>query len=68
MGVTQRGALSPDDEERLMAAKAADEAAADVRRQYVAIVVEMINKSSYREVARLTGLSTNTLQRWKRES
>ncbi len=32
------------------------------------IAVEMIGKSSYREVARLTGLSTNTLQRWKREA
>lgn len=35
---------------------------------YRHVVVEMIDKSSYREVARLTGLSTNTLQRWKREA
>lgn len=27
----------------------------------------MVGRSSYREVERLTGVSTNTLQRWKKE-
>lgn len=43
------------------------EALAQITR-YRAVVVEMIGKSSFREVANLTGLSTNTLQRWKREA
>lgn len=66
--MTQRRTLSPEDVDRLMAAKRTDEDAQTTRAWYQGIVVEMIDKSSYREVARLTGLSTNTLQRWKREA
>lgn len=68
MTVTQRGMLTPEDRERLLTAKAADEDADEVRRGYMAVAVEMVEKSSFREVAGLTGLSTNTLQRWKREA
>ena len=67
--MTQKAALSAEDEDLLLRAKdAAEEAAAGPIAVYRHVVVEMIDKSSYREVARLTGLSTNTLQRWKREA
>ncbi len=66
--MTQKAALSDGDRWRLeVAMKKAEEAKRDAELAR-AIVVEMIDKSSYREVARLTGLSTNTLQRWKREA
>lgn len=64
MQVTQRQELSAQDQVRLLAVQA-DVAEARERLQEVA--VEMVQKSSYREVSRLTGLSTNTLQRWVRE-
>lgn len=68
MAVTQRGQLSPDDEQRLADAKEQHDAAVESARiTYRGLVVEMIAKSSIREVARATGLSTNTLQRWKNE-
>lgn len=66
--MTQRGQLGPDDVARLMAAKQQDEEAAKRREVYKRVAVAMVEKSSYREVERLTGLSTNTLQRWKREA
>lgn len=66
--VTQRGTLSSETEERLMAAKANYEAADQFRVDYVEIVVAAIHESSLRVVAEKTGLSTNTLQRWKREA
>lgn len=66
MTVTQRGRLSPEDEQRLADAKAKDAAVAVAREEYRRVAVEMMMKSSVREVARLTGLSTNTLQQWKR--
>ena len=66
MTVTQRGRLSSEDEQRLLDAKARDAEIAAVRDEYRRIAVEMMEKSSVREVARLTGLSTNTLQQWKR--
>lgn len=65
MDVTQRGQLPASDVVRLLAIQA-DVTEARERLQEVA--VEMVEKSSYREVARLTGLSTNTLQRWVREA
>lgn len=66
MTVTQRGRLTPEDEQRLAEAKAKDAEAALARDEYRRVAVEMMEKSSVREVARLTGLSTNTLQQWKR--
>jgi DNA invertase Pin-like site-specific DNA recombinase len=68
MGMTQRGQLDPTDEARLTAAKAEYDRAIQAIEDYRAVVVEMIEKASYREVARLTGLSTNTLTRWKRDA
>lgn len=65
MDVTQRGQLTDADKIRLLAVQA-DVTEARERLQEVA--VEMVEKSSYREVARLTGFSTNTLQRWVREA
>jgi hypothetical protein len=65
MTVTQRGQLSRDDQTRLFVAL---HDAKSAEGAFQLLVVEMIEKSSYREVARLTGLSTNTLQRWKREA
>lgn len=62
--MTQRGQLTPEDEERLLVAWA------ESRRTtaaYKRLIAEMINKTSYREVSRFTGVSTNTLQSWKKE-
>lgn len=63
--MTQRATLSAEDEVRLLEAKAEEDAA---RARYRAVCVEMMDKSSVRVVADLTGLSTNTLQRWKAEA
>lgn len=68
MDVTQRAGLSAADQNRLEEAMAMAQAARHDLEVHRQIVVEMVEKSSYREVARLTGLSTNTLQRWKREA
>ena len=68
MNMTQRQALSSGDERRLLLARADYLESLKTAEAYRAVVVEMIDKSSYREVARLTGISTNTLQRWKREA
>ncbi|MDR7253691.1 transposase-like protein [Nocardioides sp. BE266] len=65
MQMTQRGQLSQEDERQLFAALR-EAKVAEGRFQLLA--VEMVAKSSFREVARLMGLSTNTLQRWKREA
>lgn len=65
MTVTQQGRLDAADKDKLLSALIDYEAASAWYRE---VVLEMIDKSSYREVARLTGLSTNTLQRWKREA
>jgi DNA invertase Pin-like site-specific DNA recombinase len=61
MDVTQRGQLSLEDVEQL---KAAAQAVIAYRR----LVLEKVAQTSYREVARVTGISTTTLQRWKREA
>ena len=68
MTMTQRGELSAEDLDRLLHAKAADQEADAARLRYRSVCVEMVSKSSLRNVAHLTGLSTNTLQRWKREA
>lgn len=68
VNMTQKAALGPEDLERLGRAQNLYGEAQDKIAAYRFVVVEMIEKSSYREVARLTGLSTNTLQRWKREA
>jgi DNA invertase Pin-like site-specific DNA recombinase len=67
--VTQRGQLDAADEQRLLDARQTYEAAIEAATQeYRGLAVEMMRKSSIREVARVTGLSTNTLQRWKNEA
>lgn len=38
------------------------------REELRQIVANMVGRSSFRAVAEVTGLSTNTLQRWKREA
>lgn len=43
----------------------ADSAAKDYRECVVSV---LINGASFSEVSKVTGLSTNTLQRWKREA
>lgn len=66
--VTQKATLSGDDEKKLRQALRDYFVAQEKIERYRAVVVEMIEKSSFREVNRLTGISTNTLQRWKREA
>lgn len=66
--MTQRAVLDSGDQEKLAIAQTNYLKAQAWISAYRRVVVEMIDKSSYREVARLTGLSTNTLQRWKREA
>lgn len=61
-----RGELTPKQEKRL-------ERAAGLREFYDAAyraeVVEVLAEgASFAEVSKATGLSTNTLQRWKREA
>lgn len=68
MRVNQQGQLTPDDEARLKAARAAAKEADRIRAEFRAVCVEMIEKSSFRRVSELTGVSTNTLQKWKREA
>lgn len=66
--MTQKATLSDEDEQRLRQSLRDYFVAQTQIDKHRAVVVEMINKSSFREVNRLTGISTNTLQRWKREA
>jgi ATP-dependent exoDNAse (exonuclease V) alpha subunit len=60
-----RGILSAEDQVRLtQAAEARAEADAEMRR---AVLVAVSRGASVRELAAFTGLSTNTISRWKRE-
>lgn len=60
-----RGELSDRRERRLaLAASARDKAEAAYRAE----VVAALHEGSFSEVSKVTGLSTNTLQRWKREA
>lgn len=59
--VTSRGTV-PEPEQRRIRAALAARAAADA--EVKAAVIE--SSGSVRELARLTGLSTNTISRWKR--
>lgn len=69
MTVTQRGELSAEDKAELVGDTLAVWAEAEALRTYVrSRCVEMVDKSSFRAVAEVTGFSTNTLQRWKREA
>lgn len=62
----QRGELTPAQLRRwIRAENEVDEAKAKLRRVTVEILTE---GASFSEVSKATGLSTNTLQRWKREA
>lgn len=64
--VRPRGEVTPQQQRRLDRAAAKAEAAqAELRAEVVAVLSE---GGSFVEVAKATGLSTNTLQRWKREA
>lgn len=60
-----RGELSSAQQRRLDRAAAKREAAETAYRSEVLAV--MAEGGSFSEVSKATGLSTNTLQRWKRE-
>lgn len=61
-----RGSLTPAQEKRL--AKAAERRAAAEAAYRAEVLAVMAEGASFAEVSKATGLSTNTLQRWKRES
>lgn len=64
--VRARGVLSDAQLRRLAKAAAKrDQAAEEYRAEVVKVLAE---GGSFSEVANATGLSTNTLQRWKREA
>lgn len=64
-GVPQkRGLISAAGQERILAAQARREAAEAEYRE--AILAEAARGASVRELAAFTGLSTNTISRWKR--
>lgn len=61
-----RGALTPEQLRRLTrSAEKRERAEAAYRANVLAVMAE---GGSFAEVAKATGLSTNTLQRWKHES
>lgn len=60
-----RGELSEFERDALLAVqREADETATAFRK----VALLMVEKSSFRTVSELTNISTNTLQRWKREA
>ena len=60
-----RGVLTPG---TLVALGKARKALSDAERRYRLTVLRALDEGSFAEVSRATGLSTNTLQRWKREA
>lgn len=61
-----RGVLTEQQRMRLESLRiAVDETQADYR---AAVVLTLAQGASFSEVSKATGLSTNTLQRWKREA
>lgn len=62
----RKGIVHPDDIARLERAKRLDRETRDLYVQ--AVVLAMMNGGSYAEVSKVTGQSTNTLQRWVREA
>lgn len=61
-----RGDLTPAQQKRLD--KAAEKRAAAEAAYRAEVLAVMAEGASFAEVSKATGLSTNTLQRWKRES
>jgi len=61
-----RGELTPAQVRRLArAAERREQAEADYRAEVLAVMAE---GASFAQTSHATGLSTNTLQRWKREA
>lgn len=61
-----RGSLTSAQERRLERAALAKMKG---EREYVGVVLDLLGEGcSFAEVSKATGLSTNTLQRWKREA
>lgn len=61
----KRGVIPDDLQRRLLAARAGQEAAEAEFR--AAVVAALLADGSVREVAALTGLSTNTVNRWGKD-
>ncbi len=67
MEMTQRGRLSEGDKGEIDSWAVSVRMAEETLAQYRRAMVEMVGRSSFREVSDATGISTTTLQRWKRE-
>lgn len=66
MSPQHKGLIPADDQARIRAAMTAREAAYD---ELVAAVIDAAEHgASVRELAEFTGLSTNTITRWKRDA
>lgn len=61
-----RGSLNPAQQRRLT--RAAEKRAAAEQAYRAEVLAVMAEGGSFAEVAKATGLSTNTMQRWKREA
>lgn len=66
MAPRPRGALTDDQRRKIDKAAAAAEKAEAAHR--AAVLEVMAEGASFAEVSKATGLSTNTLQRWKRDA
>lgn len=62
----KRGLITDEDQARILAALSGVETAD--QELIDAVLAAMQHGGSVREVAELTGLSTNTVSRWKREA
>ena len=62
----KRGLVQSSDQARILAALQGKEAAH--RELHDSVVAALEHGGSVREVAELSGLSTNTISRWKREA
>lgn len=66
VNVTQKRTPTEDDARRLREGKARYDAAGQAREEFADFVAEMCATYSVREVADTIGVSTNTVQRWKK--
>ena len=66
--MTQRGRLTDGQERRLREIVEDWRLLEATLAEHRGEIARFVGLSSYREVARITGFSTNTLQRWKREA
>lgn len=68
MPVTQRGRLTEGEATQLAQAMETWQQTQMARAKVRALCVRLVERASFREVSEMTGFSTNTLQRWKREA